>query len=97
MRLNTAGLLTPSRSSLVENPQRKDLTAFAEADGLRPLADNFGYTHEAMAEKLGVTIDEAQDAVLSYIRSQCPDGSRPPLAGNSVATDRASVFTRTSA
>ena len=27
--------------------------------------------------------------MLAYIRSHCPDGSRPPLAGNTVATDRA--------
>jgi len=39
--------------ALVENLQRKDLTAFEEADGLKVLADNFGYTHEAMAQKLG--------------------------------------------
>ena len=39
--------------ALVENLQRKDLTAFEEADGLKILADNFGYTHEAMAQKLG--------------------------------------------
>jgi ParB family chromosome partitioning protein len=39
--------------ALVENLQRKDLTPFEEADGLKTLADTFGYTHEAMAEKLG--------------------------------------------
>jgi ParB family chromosome partitioning protein len=39
--------------ALVENLQRKDLTAFEEADGLRALAENFGYTHETMAEKIG--------------------------------------------
>ena len=26
--------------------------------------------------------------MLAYIREHCPDGSRPPLAGNTVATDR---------
>jgi ParB family chromosome partitioning protein len=39
--------------ALVENLQRKDLTAFEEADGLSVLAERYGYTHEAMAEKLG--------------------------------------------
>ena len=39
--------------ALVENLQRKDLTAFEEADGLRVLAERYGYTHEGMAEKLG--------------------------------------------
>ncbi len=27
--------------------------------------------------------------MLAYVREHCPDGSRPPLAGNTVATDRA--------
>ena len=27
--------------------------------------------------------------MLAYIKAHCPDGSRPPLAGNTVATDRA--------
>jgi ParB family chromosome partitioning protein len=39
--------------ALVENLQRKDLTPFEEADGLNVLAEKYGYTHEAMAEKLG--------------------------------------------
>ena len=48
--------------ALVENLQRKDLTPFEEADGLKVLAEKYGYTHEAMAEKLGKsrsTITEA--------------------------------------
>lgn len=39
--------------ALVENLQRKDLSPFEEADGLRTLAESYGYTHEAMAERLG--------------------------------------------
>ena len=39
--------------ALIENLQRKDLTAFEEADGLKVLAESHGYTHEMMAEKLG--------------------------------------------
>jgi ParB family transcriptional regulator, chromosome partitioning protein len=39
--------------ALVENLQRKDLSPFEEADGLKTLADGFGYTHEMMADKLG--------------------------------------------
>lgn len=48
--------------ALVENMQRKDLTPFEEADGLQVLAGKYGYTHEAMAEKIGKsrsTITEA--------------------------------------
>jgi ParB family chromosome partitioning protein len=39
--------------ALIENLQRKDLSAFEEADGLRVLAETYGYTHERMAEKIG--------------------------------------------
>ena len=39
--------------ALIENLQRKDLTPFEEADGLLTLKDHYGYTHDAMAEKLG--------------------------------------------
>jgi ParB family chromosome partitioning protein len=39
--------------ALIENIQRKDLTAFEEADALKALAENHGYTHEALAERLG--------------------------------------------
>jgi oligoribonuclease len=37
----------------------------------------------------GVTLREAEEKVLTYVKEHCPDGSRPPLAGNTVATDRA--------
>jgi oligoribonuclease len=37
----------------------------------------------------GVTLREAEEQVLAYVREFCPEGSRPPLAGNTVATDRA--------
>src|SRR5690349_375515 len=37
----------------------------------------------------GITMAEAEERVLAYIREHCPEGSRPPLAGNTVATDRA--------
>ena len=36
----------------------------------------------------GMTMAEAEEKVLAYIKEHCPDGSRPPLAGNTVATDR---------
>jgi ParB family chromosome partitioning protein len=39
--------------ALVENLQRKDLTAFEEAEALHQLAQRCGYTHEDMAQKLG--------------------------------------------
>ena len=38
--------------ALIENLQRKDLTAFEEADGLQRLADHFAYTHEDISRKI---------------------------------------------
>ncbi len=39
--------------ALIENIQRKDLTAFEEAEALHSLATRCGYTHEDMARRLG--------------------------------------------
>ncbi|WP_300679161.1 oligoribonuclease [Nocardioides sp.] len=36
----------------------------------------------------GVTLAEAQETVLAYLREHCDTDSRPPLAGNTVGTDR---------
>src|SRR5580700_9041793 len=38
--------------ALIENLQRKDLTAFEEAEGLYRLAEHFAYTHEDIARKI---------------------------------------------
>src|SRR5438270_11621456 len=39
--------------ALIENLQRKDLTAFEEAEALAQLAERCHYTHEDMARKVG--------------------------------------------
>jgi ParB family chromosome partitioning protein len=39
--------------SLIENLQRKDLTPFEEAGAIQRLSDQFRYTHEEIARKLG--------------------------------------------
>jgi len=48
------------------------------------------HTDSGLLEELdqGITLAEAEQQVLDYIRKHCPEGSRPPLAGNTVATDR---------
>ena len=48
------------------------------------------HTVSGLLEELdnGVTLAAAEEQVLAYIRQHCPEGSRPPLAGNTVATDR---------
>lgn len=39
--------------ALIENLQRKNLTAFEEAEALQALVDRFTYTHEQLAKRLG--------------------------------------------
>jgi oligoribonuclease len=39
----------------------------------------------------GITLNEAEEQVLAYVSEHCAEGSRPPLAGNTVATDRAFI------
>ncbi|HEY9284621.1 MAG TPA: ParB/RepB/Spo0J family partition protein [Pyrinomonadaceae bacterium] len=53
---------TVAEIALIENMQRKDLTAWEEADGLAALCEKFGYTHDDVAKKVGksrTTVTEA--------------------------------------
>ena len=55
-------------------------------DFVREMHEKSGLSRELDS---GVTLQEAEERVLAYIKEHCPNGSRPPLAGNTVATDRA--------
>jgi ParB family transcriptional regulator, chromosome partitioning protein len=62
--------------ALVENLQRKDLTAFEEADALQQLAQRCRYTHEDMARKLGrsrttVTESLSLNSMPEEVRNLC--------------------------
>ncbi len=62
--------------ALIENLQRKDLTAFEEAEGLARLAAQFEYTHEAIARKISrarssVTETLSLCAITSAVREKC--------------------------
>lgn len=48
------------------------------------------HTKSGLLEELdgGVSLEEAQAEVLAYLNEHCAAGSRPPLAGNTVGTDR---------
>ncbi len=48
------------------------------------------HTSSGLLEELdgGVSLEEAEQRVLDHIKEHCPDGSRPPLAGNTIGTDR---------
>jgi oligoribonuclease len=49
------------------------------------------HTSSGLLDELdgGVPLEAAERQVLAFVKEHCPDGSRPPLAGNTVATDRA--------
>lgn len=62
--------------ALIENLQRKDLTAFEEAEALHGLAERCGYTHEDLARRLGksrtsVTESLALMAMPEEVRNLC--------------------------
>jgi ParB family chromosome partitioning protein len=62
--------------ALIENLQRKDLTAWEEADGLAALCEKYGYTHDDVAKKVGksrttVTESLAIASLPEVIREQC--------------------------
>src|SRR5215472_8891226 len=51
------------------------------------------HTHSGLLDELasGITLAEAQDQVLGYIRGHVPESRKAPLCGNSIATDRAFI------
>jgi oligoribonuclease len=69
-----------------------DLVIKPPAEALDQMEDVVREMHTAsglLAELgSGVTLAEAQDQVLGYVRSHIAEPRRAPLAGNSIATDR---------
>jgi ParB family chromosome partitioning protein len=62
--------------ALIENMQRKDLTAWEEADGLAALCQRFGYTHEEVSKKVGKSRSTVTEALSlaglpKEIREEC--------------------------
>ncbi len=70
-----------------------DLIVRPPATALEQMGDFVRTMHETsglLAQlEHGISMEEAEAQVLDYVRSHCTEGSRPPLAGNTVATDRA--------
>ncbi len=67
---------TAAEIALIENLQRKDLTPFEEADGLKRLVEQFGYTHQEIARRIGksrTSVTEALSiaALPEEIREEC--------------------------
>ncbi len=69
-----------------------DIIVKPPPEALEQMNDFVRSMHEksGLLEELdgGVTMADAEAQVLAYIQEHCPEGSRPPLAGNTVATDR---------
>jgi oligoribonuclease len=58
----------------------------AMPDVVREMHAKSGLTEEVRASE--VTLREAEEQALAYIREHVPDAGAAPLAGNSIATDR---------
>jgi ParB family chromosome partitioning protein len=69
--------------SLIENIQRKDLTPFEEAEGLQRLAEQFDYSHEELAKKLGKARSSVSETL--SLRS-IPESLRKKCVENGVTT-----------
>ncbi len=69
--------------ALIENLQRKDLTAFEEADGLQRLADQFDYTHDDIAKKIGRSRSSVTETMSLRV---IPDEVRHTCIENGVAS-----------
>lgn len=55
-------------------------------DFVRSMHENSGLLDELDA---GLTLAEAEEQVLAYVREHVPDARKAPLAGNTIGTDRA--------
>jgi oligoribonuclease len=82
----TDGELTPLDEGIdiVIKPPAEALDGMLEV--VRDMHTNSGLLTELAA---GLTLAEAQDLVLGYIRKHVPESRRVPLCGNSISTDRA--------
>ena len=82
-------------SELVVLDEGLDLIIKPPAEALDQMEDVVREMHTAsglLAElPAGITLAEAQDQVLAYIRRYVREPRRVPLAGNSIATDRAFI------
>lgn len=63
-----------------------DATLAGMPEVVRAMHDSSGLTEAVRAST--VTLSEAQDKILEYVREFVPDPGTAPLCGNSIATDR---------
>ncbi len=80
--------------ALIENLQRKDLNIWEEADGLRALADKFGYTQEDIAQKISKSRSTVTEIMTiaglpDDIRTRCREAN---IASKSILLEIARQF-----
>lgn len=72
--------------ALIENLQREDLNAIEQAEGIKRLIEEFGFTQEQAAEKLG----KSRPAVANALRLlQLPGAARSALAAGEISAGHA--------
>jgi oligoribonuclease len=88
--IEVAALVTDSQLSVLGEGvdvviRPPDGTLEQMEDVVRNMHTSSGLLDELAA---GITLKEAEDAVLEYVRAYVPESRKAPLAGNSVGTDR---------
>ena len=88
--IEVAALVTDSQLSVLGDGvdvviRPPDGTLEHMEDVVRNMHTSSGLLDELAA---GITLEEAEEAVLDYVRTWVPDPRKAPLAGNSVGTDR---------
>ncbi len=91
--IEVAALVTDFELNVLGDGDGIDIIIKPPAEALEQMNDFVRNMHETSGLLVelenGLPMAEAEEQVLAYIKQHCPGGSRPPLAGNTVATDRA--------
>ncbi|MFJ2189663.1 oligoribonuclease [Kitasatospora sp. NPDC087861] len=88
--VEVAALVTDSELNILGEGVDVIIRPPAEALASMPEVVRTMHTSSGLLDELeqGVTLAEAEERVLAYIRQHVPEAGRTPLCGNSVATDR---------
>ncbi|MFJ3218082.1 oligoribonuclease [Kitasatospora sp. NPDC086801] len=88
--VEVAALVTDSELNILGEGVDVIIRPPAEALASMPEVVRAMHTSSGLLDELehGVTLAEAEERVLAYIREHVPEAGRTPLCGNSVATDR---------
>ncbi|MEU9130329.1 oligoribonuclease [Kitasatospora sp. NPDC048540] len=88
--VEVAALVTDSELNILGEGVEVVIRPPAEAVETMPEVVRTMHTSSGLLAELedGVTLAEAEELVLAYIREHVPEAGKTPLCGNSVATDR---------